>query len=64
MQDRASTNFYADRTKELFFKDAELTQEHNEFAQGKWNHILDQTHMGHISWRDPAVNKMPEVGYI
>ncbi|MGB6151180.1 MAG: glycosyl hydrolase 115 family protein [Pricia sp.] len=64
MQDRASTNFYADRTKEMFFKDAELTQKYNEFAQGKWNHMMDQTHMGHVSWRDPAVNKMPEVGYI
>src|SRR5690606_36674310 len=65
MQDRASTNFYADRTKELFFKDAELTQyHHEELAGGKWNHIMNQTHMGHVSWNDPAVNKMPEVSYI
>jgi hypothetical protein len=64
MQDRASTNYYADKVKELFFKDAELTKYHNEFADGKWNHIMEQTHIGHISWRDPAVNKMPEVSYI
>ncbi|HEY8513505.1 MAG TPA: glycosyl hydrolase 115 family protein, partial [Cyclobacteriaceae bacterium] len=65
MQDRASTNFYADRTKELFFKDAELTRyHHEELAGGKWNHIMNQTHMGHVSWNDPAVNKMPEVSYI
>ena len=64
MQDRASTNVFADKVKELFFKDAELTRQHNTFAHGKWNHILDQTHMGHVSWRDPAVNKMPEVSYI
>jgi len=64
MQDRASTNFYADKAKELFFKDAEFTKLHNEFDDGKWNHIMDQTHMGHVSWRDPAVNKMPEISYI
>lgn len=64
-QDRASTNFYADRTKALFFKDAELTAyHHKEFANGKWNFIMNQTHMGHVSWSDPAVNKMPEVSYI
>ncbi|SDM48644.1 Glycosyl hydrolase family 115 [Catalinimonas alkaloidigena] len=64
MQNRASTNFYADKVKELFFKDAELTRQHNTFASGKWNHIMEQTHMGHVSWSDPAVNKMPEVSYI
>lgn len=64
LQNRASTNYYADKVKELFFKDAELTRQHNEFAGGKWNHIMNQTHMGHIDWRDPAVNKMPEVSYI
>src|SRR5690606_4489028 len=40
MLDRASTNFYADRTKEFFFKDAELTRyHHEELAGGKWNYI-------------------------
>lgn len=65
MQDRASTNFYADKVKELFFKDAELTKYfHENVAAGKWNHMMSQTHMGHVSWRDPAVNKMPDVSYI
>ncbi len=64
MQDRASTNYYADKVKELFFYDEALTRKHNEFADGKWNRIMEQTHMGHISWNDPAVNKMPEVSYI
>ncbi|MDT0686487.1 glycosyl hydrolase 115 family protein [Autumnicola psychrophila] len=64
LQNRASTNFYADKVKELFFKDAELTKEHNEFAGGKWNHIMKQTHMGYTSWSDPEVNRMPEVSYI
>ncbi|RAV98902.1 glycosyl hydrolase 115 family protein [Pseudochryseolinea flava] len=63
-QDRASTNFYADKAKALFFKDAELTAHYHDLADGKWNHMVNQTHMGHVSWSDPAVNKMPEVSYI
>ncbi len=64
MQNRASTNYYADKVKELFFKDEELTQQHHEFADGKWNHMMSQTHIGYTSWSDPAVNKMPEISYI
>jgi hypothetical protein len=65
MQDRASTNFYADRTKELFFKDAKFTTYYlDTLTNGKWNHMMSQTHMGHITWSDPAVNKMPAVSYI
>ena len=64
-QDRASTNFYADITKELFFKDAEFTTYyHDTLANGKWNHMMAQTHMGHTDWRDPVYNKMPPVSYI
>lgn len=64
-QNRASTNFYADKTKELFFKDAEFTSYYQDsLANGKWNHMMSQTHMGHISWNDPAYNKMPSVSFI
>lgn len=64
-QSRASTNFYADKVKEKFFKDAELTKYYHEtLADGKWNHIMSQTHIGYTSWNNPPVNKMPEVSYI
>ena len=64
-QNRASTNFYADKTEELFFKDTEFTKYyHDTLANGKWNHMMSQTHMGHTTWSDPAYNKMPLVSYI
>jgi hypothetical protein len=63
-QNRASVNYYADKVKALFFRDAEHTWQHNTFADGKWNHIMKQTRMGHTNWSDPPVNKMPEVSYI
>ncbi|MFD2098620.1 glycosyl hydrolase 115 family protein [Flagellimonas iocasae] len=64
-QGRASTNSYGDKTKELFFKDEALTKEfHEELEDGKWNHIMAQTHIGYTSWNNPQFNKMPTVSYL
>lgn len=64
-QGRASTNQYAEKVKELFFKDEELTKEfHEELEGGKWNHMMDQTHIGYTSWNNPQYNKMPAVSYL
>jgi hypothetical protein len=64
-QGRASTNLYADQAKEKFFKDAELTKfYHTTLADGKWNHMMAQVHIGYTSWNTPPVSKMPEVSYI
>ena len=65
LQSRASTNLFADKTKEKFRQDAELTEYyHKNLADGKWNHMMSQTHIGYTSWDNPPVNKMPEVTYI
>lgn len=64
-QSRASTNFYADLVKEKFFKDAELIKYyHEKMADGKWNHMMSQIHIGYTSWNNPPANKMPEVSYL
>ena len=64
-QGRSSANYYANKTKELFDKDAELiSYYHNKMAGGKWNHIMSQTHIGYTSWNNPPVNKMPAVSYV
>lgn len=64
-QSRASTNYYAELVKEKFFKDEELINDyHKELADGKWNHIMSQTHIGYTNWNNPPVNKMPDVSYI
>ncbi|WP_029036522.1 glycosyl hydrolase 115 family protein [Salinimicrobium xinjiangense] len=61
-QGRAVANKYAVKTKELFDKDAELTdQYHTELADGKWNHMMSQTHIGYTYWQQPDQNNMPEV---
>ncbi|PKQ45452.1 glycosyl hydrolase 115 family protein [Confluentibacter flavum] len=64
-QNRASTNMYADKVKEDFFKDADLSKYYHEtLADGKWNHFMSQTRIGYTTWSNPAVNKMPEITYI
>jgi len=61
-QGRASTNDYAARVRELFDADAELSAYYNhDLAGGKWDHMMDQTHIGYTSWNDPPKNVMPNV---
>ncbi|MDD5064498.1 MAG: glycosyl hydrolase 115 family protein [Phycisphaerae bacterium] len=64
-QGRAATNDMTDKVKELFKKDADLSNYyHKEMANGKWNHIMATTHIGYTSWNPPPKNIMPEVNNI
>jgi len=61
-QGRATANDMADKVSELFQNDADLIDfYHNEFADGKWNHFMDQVHIGYTSWNAPRQNTMPRV---
>ena len=60
-----SANHYADRVRELFAHDAELTRRfHQDLLDGKWNHMMSQTHIGYTSWAHPPLNRMPAVSYV
>lgn len=56
-------NYWADRVEYCFKRDAELSKDYNlNVADGKWNHIMDQTHIGYRSWDEPKEgNVMPKV---
>ena len=61
-QGRADTNDMADQVQRLFDADAALMKHYNEaFAGGKWNHFMDQVHIGYTIWQDPKQNIMPTV---
>ncbi|PRY52776.1 glycosyl hydrolase family 115 (putative glucuronidase) [Arcticibacter pallidicorallinus] len=60
----AAANYYADRVRHLFQKDEELTKAFHELKDGKWNHIMSQTHIGYTSWNHPPLNMMPAVSYV
>jgi len=64
-QGRASTNGLAEKAKQLYQKDSVMSHFYNkELAGGKWNHIMDQTHIGYTYWQQPDKNSMPEVKII
>lgn len=61
-QGRAATNTSALKVKQLFEKDKEISHYYNTvLAQGKWNHMMDQTHIGYTYWQQPRVDAMPAV---
>ena len=61
-QGRAATNELAAKAKDLFERDAEITYYYNNvLADGKWSHMMDQTHIGYTSWNNPPENIMPTV---
>jgi hypothetical protein len=57
------TNYWADHAEYCYKRDAELSKDYNlNIADGKWNHIMDQTHIGYRSWDEPrGGNVMPKV---
>jgi hypothetical protein len=61
-QKRAATNDLAIRVRQLFQTDQELSNDYNHtMAQGKWNHMMDQTHIGYTFWNQPPQNNLPAV---
>ena len=62
VQGRAATNDLAQRARDLFREDESLAWYYNEIlAQGKWHHMMDQTHIGYTYWNQPIRNAMPGI---
>jgi Glycosyl hydrolase family 115/Gylcosyl hydrolase family 115 C-terminal domain len=64
-QHRASAIDLVAQAHFLFQEDADLSAYYNhDLAHGKWNHMMDQTHIGYTSWNEPEKNVMPAVSEI
>jgi hypothetical protein len=64
-QGRTATNTTALKVKQLFAKDKEISHYYNtQLSNGKWNHMMDQTHIGYTYWQQPDADKMPAVSEI
>src|SRR4051812_39867534 len=57
-------NQYADKAKQYYTNDSLISAAYNHVAGGKWNHMMDQTHIGYTYWQQPETNVMPAVNYI
>ncbi|TMI68913.1 MAG: glycosyhydrolase [Bacteroidetes bacterium] len=60
----AVANDYADKVKQFYREDSVISAEYNSIAGGKWNHMMDQTHIGYTYWQQPNRQRMPEVKYV
>jgi hypothetical protein len=59
-----NANKLADRAKMAYEKDSLLSVQYNKLLNGKWDHMMDQTHIGYTYWQQPPTNKMPLVKYV
>ncbi|WEK19899.1 MAG: glycosyl hydrolase 115 family protein [Candidatus Pedobacter colombiensis] len=60
-QGRVLTNSLAAKADSLYKRDAEITHFYNKvMAGGKWDHMMDQTHIGYTNWQQPIENAMPK----
>ena len=64
-QGRAAANDLAEKAERLFKRDREISYYYNKvLAGGKWNHMMDQTHISYTYWQQPEKDVMPEVSTI
>lgn len=64
-QGRVHANALARRARQLFSEDAALSWKYNHgIEDGKWDHMMDQTHIGYFNWNQPPVNIMPAVSWV
>ncbi|KKY22607.1 putative glycoside hydrolase family 115 protein [Phaeomoniella chlamydospora] len=63
-QRRTSANTWAEYARTAFHKDHAITQRYHQLLDGKWNHMMDQTHLGYDYWQQPMRNTMPPVAYV
>jgi len=58
------TNAYAEKANKLFINDSLISLQYHQLNNGKWNHMMSQTHIGYTYWQQPAKQQMPEVKYL
>ncbi|CAE6427189.1 unnamed protein product [Rhizoctonia solani] len=63
-QARLSTNDLADQAVKIFDSDWQLEDQYHRMLNGKWDHFMDQTHLGYYYWQQPMTNTMPAVNRV
>ncbi|TBU43163.1 hypothetical protein BD309DRAFT_1019518 [Dichomitus squalens] len=60
-QARISANDYSEQVEELFNEDYALEVNYHIILDGKWDHMMDQTHVMYYYWQQPMANTMPPI---
>ncbi|KAI9739214.1 MAG: hypothetical protein M1834_007427 [Cirrosporium novae-zelandiae] len=58
-QRRTIANTVAKEVLQAFNEDHSLTVRYHSLLNGKWNHMMDQTHLGYDYWQQPMRNTLP-----
>ncbi len=58
------TNYYADKAQQNYINDSLITLQYHQIMNGKWNHMMDQTHIGYTYWQQPPFQKIPALKYL
>lgn len=60
--DDPSVDIWTEKVKYCYQRDSMLTYEYNYImADGKWQHMMDQPHIGYTQWHAPQRNAMPSL---
>jgi len=62
-QSRTSANAVASMVLDAFAQDANLSAEYESLLDGKWLHMMSQTHLGYQYWQQPMRNSVPPLAY-
>lgn len=63
-QHRASANQLARDVQSAFAADSAITKRFHGLLGGKWNHMMDQLHIGYNNWQDPSSQTLPRLTYV
>ncbi|KAG6826537.1 hypothetical protein H0H93_016426, partial [Arthromyces matolae] len=63
-QARLSANQAADDVQTYFEEDWTIENQYHTMLDGKWDHMMDQTHVGYYYWQQPMANTAPPVARI
>jgi len=63
-QGRNSANTLAQHVLDQFAHDHQLSVQYNTMLNGKWAHMMDQTHIGYQYWQQPMRQALPGLQYV
>lgn len=64
-QGRVSANDYAQRARDLFELDKQLSNRYNDsIADGKWKNMMSDVHIGYQRWSMPRENALPPLSVV
>jgi len=61
LEGNPAANQWADEVRRLYVNDSLITKQYHQLSNGKWNHMMSQTHIGYTYWQQPPIQRMPEV---